>query len=900
MLRSILGSVGLCLLLLACGGSGSSQLPSTPAPLSDLQPPQITLNGEATLTLKVGEDYIEAGASAWDERDGSVSVTISGAVGTAVGTYTLTYTATDSAGNTGSVTRQIEVINDSNVPGNSLVQTPEEILSRLTLEQKVAQMTQPEIGSASLSDVRDYGIGSVLNGGGSHPNNNRQASPSDWRRFATSLQEAALDTSTGGPGIPIVWGTDAVHGHNNVMGATIFPHNIGLGAANNPSLLFDIGAATAREIAATGIHWTFAPTLAQAKDFRWGRTYESYSDDPSLVERYATFIINGIQSERIGATAKHFIGDGGTQAGIDQGNTLLNKSELLDLHGSGYTGAIAASVQTVMASFNSINGNKIHGDKAILTGLLRDELDFKGVLVSDWNGIAQVPGCSNSSCAQAINAGIDVVMVPNDWRTFIDTTVKQVRAGTIAESRIDDAVLRILTFKEWLGLLDSDITDSGKNQNLDIGVHRDLARDAVRQSLVLLKNNQQTLPIKPDQSILVIGEAADSIPQQAGGWSVTWQGDNTTNLDFPGATSLLDGIEAAVSGAGGSVSYASEVPTTGQPDAVIYVFGEKPYAEGAGDLRRLELSRADLTELEAIQSYRQQGIPVTTVFLTGRPRWTNPAINLSDAFVVAWLPGTEGAGIADLILQDPTDPTYDFSGRLPFAWPGASVNANDIEQSIDTYLFKRGFGLTLSDTQNLPLLSENPSNTISGVVERTEVSALPAPAEDVWVLSNGSIEPIWEGGIGAFDAAIGYSTCNNDNGAACPSINWSFTADTERGQVLEVTYPVAAQHAGLFIETNEPKDLREFQAGYLQFDMKHVAGDNHYTIKLDCVYPCSSADIALGSIEELTWQTVSVPVSDFTRTGLDLSRVSTGIVIWATNHNGSVFRLTNVRFTQNP
>lgn len=240
-----------------------------------------------------------------------------------------------------------------------------------------------------------------------------------------------------------------------------------------------------------------------------------------------------------------------------------------------------------MASFNSINGNKIHGDKSILTGLLRDELDFKGVLVSDWNGIAQVPGCSNSSCAQAINAGIDVVMVPNDWRTFIDTTVKQVRAGAIAESRIDDAVLRILKFKEWLGLLDSDITDSTKNQNLDVGVHRDLARDAVRQSLVLLKNNQQTLPIKPDQSILVIGEAADSIPQQAGGWSVTWQGDNTTNLDFPGATSLLDGIEAAVSRAGGSVSYASELPTTGQPDAVIYVFGEKPYAEGAGDLRRL-------------------------------------------------------------------------------------------------------------------------------------------------------------------------------------------------------------------------------------------------------------------------------------------------------------------------
>ncbi len=775
----------------------------------------------------------------------------------------------------------------------------------MTLEQKVAQMIQAEIGYISLADIRRYGIGSVLNGGGSYPNGNRAASVQEWLDYARDLREASLDTSQGSAGIPIIWGTDAVHGHNNVRGATLFPHNIGLGAANNSDLLFDIGVATAKEVAATGIDWIFGPTVAQAKDYRWGRTYESYSDDSALVKDYAAAIVNGIQSQNIAATAKHFIGDGGTQGGTDQGNTVATNSELLRDHASGYEGAIGAQVMSVMATFNSINGKKVHGERDILTGMLREQLGFEGMVVSDWHGIAQVSGCSTDSCAQAINAGIDMIMAPDSWLNLLNNTVQQVRSGQITESRIDDAVLRILRMKEALGLFE----ETFDPQRADASVvgsseHRTLARQAVRESLVVLKNNQQLLPLDPSQHILIVGGAANDIPKQSGGWSVSWQGSGTNNSDFPGATTLLTGFTAAINNAQGNYTYSIDGSYTTRPDAAIVVFGESPYAEGAGDLSELAYSNSDLS-LNYLRALQNDGIPTVAVFLTGRPRWLNKWINHSDAFVVAWLPGTEGAGVADVLLQDRTDRRYDSTGRLPFAWPGGSVNPSNPQASVAAELFPRGYGLSLDDNTEVPALSLAANNTTSGIVPLDETSSetdesdvVSAPQDAIWVLRNGAVEARFEGGLKAFDEAIGYGECVNDGGAACPSIDWAWVSDTERGQVLEVSHPAEAQFAGLFMDTLTGIDASQFANGVIAFDILHVEGENQYTMKLDCFWPCTSGHQGIGAVGDSAWQTVQVSLATLANGGLDLNNVNTGLVIWATNHNGTRFRLDNIRFQE--
>ena len=335
------------------------------------------------------------------------------------------------------------------------------ILAEMTTAEKVGQMVQAEIGGVNADQVGQYNLGSVLNGGGTWPNG-KNSSVADWVALADSFYTASTDTSDGGVGIPVIWGTDAVHGHNNVIGATIFPHNIGLGATNNPGLMRQIGEATALEVAVTGIDWVFAPTLAVVRNDRWGRTYEGYSEDPEIVKAYGGEIVTGLQgqgadlfgSDRVIATAKHFIGDGGTQNGTDQGNTVVTEAELLNIHGQGYLSALAAGAQTVMASYNSWNGSKLHGNEYLLTDVLKDEMGFDGFVIGDWNGHGQVPGCGDSQCAQAIMAGVDMIMVPFAWQQFIQNTIAQVQDGTIPMSRIDDAVTRILRVKMRAGFAD--------------------------------------------------------------------------------------------------------------------------------------------------------------------------------------------------------------------------------------------------------------------------------------------------------------------------------------------------------------------------------------------------------------------------------------------------------------
>lgn len=589
----------------------------------------------------------------------------------------------------------------------------EALLSRMTLKQKVGQMVQAEIQHVTPADLRRFHLGSVLNGGGSYPSEARAASVDDWLALADAFYAASADTSGGGLAIPVLWGTDAVHGHNNVRGATIFPHNIGLGAARDPALIHAIGKATALEVAASGIDWTFAPTLAVVRDDRWGRTYEGYSEDPEIVREYAGEMVAGLQGDpsgseflgpaRVLATAKHFVGDGGTEGGVDQGDNLSSERELLEIHAQGYLTAIEAGVQTIMASFSSWRGQKLHGHRYLLTDVLKGRLGFDGFVIGDWNGHAQLSDCGASSCPRSIDAGVDMFMVPADWRAFLANTIRQVRAGEVEEARVDDAVRRILRVKARAGLLDAGPPSSrphaGDASLVGSPDHRALARRAVRRSLVLLKNADGLLPLSPDLHVLVAGDGANDITKQCGGWSVTWQGTETTNEDFPGATSIFAGIRSAVAAGGGRAILSEDGSFDEPPDVAIVVFGEEPYAEFEGDLENLSFSARHPGSLRLLRRLREREIPVVSVFLSGRPLWVNPELDASTAFVAAWLPGTEGGGVADVLFREASgEVNFDFTGRLSYSWPRrpdqTSVNRSDPDYDP---LFPYGFGLTYGE-----------------------------------------------------------------------------------------------------------------------------------------------------------------------------------------------------------
>jgi len=585
-------------------------------------------------------------------------------------------------------------------------------LAKMNVEQKVGQMIQAEIKSISPDDAAKYHIGSILNGGGSWPTDKVDGPLGAWLNMANLFYGASMDTGDDRLAIPIIWGTDAVHGHNNVVGATVFPHNIGLGAANNAGLMRDIGTATAREVAVTGIDWTFAPTVAVAKDARWGRTYESYSDNPKIVANLSKEFILGLQGhpaldnflseQKIIATAKHFIGDGGTEAGDDQGNTVLSEVELFKEHGQGYVQALGVGTQTVMASFNSWNSKKIHGDKYLLTDVLKDRMGFDGLVVGDWNGHEQIEGCTKASCPQAINAGVDLIMVPEDWKAFQENTVKQVKSGEIPMARIDDAVRRILRVKYRAGMFDngkpSEHRLAGRAKLIGHADHRNVARQAVRESLVLLKNDG-VLPLDPSKNILVAGSGADNPVMQSGGWTVTWQGrsieDRTLNPRsyYKGHTTISQGLSSAIKKARGTVLEESD---SSKADVAIIVFGEQPYAEFEGDLASLDFDLTAHKDFKLVQDLKAKNIPVVTVFISGRPRGVDAVIDASDAFVAAWLPGSEGAGIADILLSDENGTAaFDFEGRLPFHWPQSGQTV----PTETTAKYKRGYGLSYKDVQ---------------------------------------------------------------------------------------------------------------------------------------------------------------------------------------------------------
>lgn len=606
------------------------------------------------------------------------------------------------------VDRSTQTPTDSSLyknPELPVIDRVRDLLSYMTLEEKIGQMTQVDrqflesdsvTPAASVNDIGTYYLGSLLSGGGSTPSKNF---PKAWAEMYDGYQKIALSTRLG---IPMIYGIDAVHGHNNVVGATIFPHQIGLGCTNNPQLVEDVNRATAVEIAATGIDWDFAPCLAVPRDERWGRTYEGFGETPDIVKKMAGAAVKGLQSDQLGnptsilACAKHFIGDGGTVWGtgmnkkIDRGDTRVTEQELREIHLPGYLHALEAGVGTVMASFNQVNGDHCHGNKYLLTDLLKKELGFEGFVVSDWEGIDQIEGDYKFDIITSINAGIDMVMVPGaakwggqKYTDFINLCIEAVNEGSINESRINDAVARILKIKFEMGLFEKPYSDKSLLSKVGSKEHRKIAREAVRQSLVVLKNDG-VLPLSKDLGhIHVAGKNADDLGNQCGGWTITWQGESGP---LTKGTTIYEAIQIAVSSFT-NVTFSKDGSGAKGADVGIVVVGETPYAEMEGDQESLALDKKDLATIDRI---RKAGVPVVVIIVSGRPLMIADELDKWSGVIAAWLPGSEGKGITDVIFGD-----YNPTGRLSVTWPRnmAQIPINFGDTDYDP-LFEYGFGLS--------------------------------------------------------------------------------------------------------------------------------------------------------------------------------------------------------------
>ena len=571
------------------------------------------------------------------------------------------------------------------------------LLARMTLAEKIGQMTQPDqVFIKDPADIERYFVGSILSGGSSDPKegNSLQA----WTDLYDRLQQHTGNTRLK---IPILYGVDAVHGHNNVLGAVIFPHEIGLGATRNAALVEKVERVTAEEVRATGIQWAFAPCVTVPQDVRWGRSYEGFSEDPQLVREMAGAAVRGFQGTDLAsplavlACAKHYAGDGGTAfgsghggKGLDQGDTRVDEATLRRIHLQGYIAAVQAGVGSIMPSYSSWNGVKASGDKHLLTEILKRDLGFQGFLISDYNALDQVDRDFKKAIGISINAGMDMAMVPSKYKEFIADLKQLVDEGAVPIARIDDAVTRILRVKFAMGLMDpkrSQLADRGLHKTFGSAEHRLVAREAVRQSLVLLKNRNQVLPLKKTAArIHVGGKSADDLGNQCGGWTIDWQGKS--GAVTPGGTTVLAAIRQAV-GKGTQVTFSKDGTGAAGATVGVVVIGEQPYAEGNGDRTDLALAQEDV---DAVANMKAAGIPVVVILFSGRPMILGDVLNKADAVVAAWLPGTEGEGIADVLFGD-----FRPTGKLSFAWPRsmAQVARHQGDKEYDP-LFAFGYGLS--------------------------------------------------------------------------------------------------------------------------------------------------------------------------------------------------------------
>lgn len=741
-----------------------------------------------------------------------------------------------------------------------------EIMAQMTLAQKVGQIIQADIGSISPKDLKTYPLGSILNGGNSAPDGNNRSAASAWVKLADEFYEASKDAYGDTQFIPMIWGTDAVHGHNNVPGATVFPHNIGLGATRNPELLGKIGSITAQEIRVGAQEWTFAPTLAVVRDDRWGRTYEGYSENPEVTASYAGELIRGIQGEvgaddwltgdHVIATAKHFLADGGTNQGRDQGDSIETELELRDIHGAGYPPALEAGVQSVMASFSSWQGKKLTGHKGLLTDVLKGQMGFDGFVVGDWNAHGQLDSCTNTDCPEALHAGLDMFMAPDSWRGLFDTTLKQAKSGEINLTRLDDAVRRILRVKLRAGLFEAGKPSSrgvaGQYDLLQDPASKAVARQAVRESLVLLKNDG-VLPLSNDATVLVAGDGVDNIGKQSGGWTLSWQGTGNSNADFPGGSSMLDGIERHLKTGSGKVIQASEDGSySGKPSVAVVVFGEDPYAEFKGDADTLAYKPGDDSDLNLLKKYKAAGIPTVAVFLSGRPMWMNRELNASNAFVAAWLPGSEGGYAMDVLFgKDDAGAAVDFKGTLSYSWPRTAIQTplNYDDENYDP-LFAYGYGLTYAKEGNIAALPED-----AGV-------ELSQKNESEFFKAGKAVFP-WEMIVGDASGKLTVKTSRAESPGGNVKI---FSADDG---VQENIRTLEFKGAGRFEIRGTPVDLRQQNtddmALYLRVRPEVGAGNTSVRLGVDCGGDRCSVDNAISTVLQSAkpgeWAEVSVKLS---------------------------------------
>jgi beta-glucosidase len=765
------------------------------------------------------------------------------------------------------------------VPANPAIEAKiKDLLARMSLEQKVGQVIQADLGSVTPEDVYTYHLGSVLNGGNSAPGGKQWAPAHEWLADADRFYDASVRPHGKLPIIPITWGSDAVHGHNNVTGATLFPHNIGLGAMRNPKLMRKIGAATAVEMRVTGLDWTFAPTLAVVRDDRWGRTYESYSENPNVVASYARPLVEGLQGKvgakdwlkgaHIVATAKHFVGDGGTVGGKDQGDNISTETELRDIQAAGYKPALEAGIQSVMASYNSWHGEKMHGHKSLLTGVLRDRMNFGGFVVGDWNGHGQVAGCKPTDCAASFNAGLDMFMAPDSWKELYVNTLAQAKSGVISRARMDEAVARILRVKLRAGLFEAGRPSSrplaGAFEKIGSPEHRAIARQAVRESLVLLKNENATLPLKPGAKLLIAGDGANSYMKQSGGWTLSWQGTGLPDSEFPGATTIG---KALVDASGGSATISKDGNYNQKPDIAVVVFGEDPYAEFQGDVPDL-IFRDKADNLALLKKYKAEGIKTVAIFLSGRPLWVNSHINASDAFVAAWLPGSEGGGVVDVLYGK-----ADFKGKLPFSWPKLATQyvLNVGDKGYDP-LFAYGYGLTYAKPGKVGILSE-----ASGLALGADLPV------GTW-FERGKTASGYSLYLGSEMALAKVQT-----GPAATGNGWlkSTAVDRNRQEDSRRFLWSGAGTASLAIAGNEPVDLSRETNGAVAIEIDFrvdAIGDG--AVKLVTfnkgLKPAGTGlDITqqLKSARGSGWQTLSVPLSCFAKAGLDMTSVEVPLSI---------------------
>ena len=761
---------------------------------------------------------------------------------------------------------------------NSATENTEErvadLIKSMSVEEKVAQMFMVEIGSITPEEVEEFKIGAILNGGGSFPYKKKDHTVEDWVRLADEYFLASIKNGDKAR-IPIIWGTDAVHGHNNLKGATLFPHNIGLGATRNPELIKEIGKITAKQVLLTGLDLTFAPALSVPRDDRWGRTYEGFSEDPEWVSIMGNAMMEGIQGEdqnllgedHILATVKHFIGDGGTSRGVDKGNAIMDEETLLRIHGSAYVEAIKNDAQVVMASFNSWNGVKLHGQKYLLTDVLKEDMGFDGFVVGDYNGHMEVQGCSVSSCPQSINAGVDMFMVTEAWQDLYFNTISQVQTGEISIDRIDDAVRRILRVKARAGILDADKPSKRKHalQSDILGAdeHRSISRQAVRESLVLLKNNQSVLPIDRSSDVLVLGQAAKEIKYQTGGWSMTWQGNENENSDFPGSTTILAAIENEFEDSQGSVTFSENLEYGElKPDVAILVIAEDPYAEYQGTLQDL-VYNSNENHLNWLVALKEDEIPVVTIFLSGRPLWMNREINLSDAFVAAWLPGTEGGGVSDMIIEN----EYDFVGSLTFSWPKRSDQATlNYDDEIYDPLFPVGYGLTYKDDITIDQLEES--------INLAEESDFNAPILNGWPRN-------------AFQVILG----NTDETLEMKS---KFVATTDESVSAEMINRFVQEDAYRImfsgnddsfwkVSSTKPMNWSEeaSQSGVLTMNIRILQADmiDPLIVSTLCGEGCGSSFEIEGSMNKNQWMNIGVDITCMGQNGLQLNNINEPVQI---------------------